>query len=985
MLGLCKELRTTTKSVADGRTIVTMMDMTKSTPEYEIAEIVDGQLSSLGGEISMLGAAMDAGHIEPLAHTGTRVEATLKDRYTGSQAEWDQLTRHEQAATGCQDPQKPVLSAESSPAKNGVIDFLKLLFDTMKYTGTTVHVDVQGPMVPPDDEIRTIKDDPECTSWGIEGDSSDSSRSLTIIMHPVTVDVQVPDDVQFALPQTSPELFETAADHPIRFSSTARAYLPTEGSPTVIIESIPQSSKGAGASLCKSAIAPTDAKMVLANCRRDGCPFRGHSKRGHGFCCNRCKTNGTHGPGCERQPVQISDDEKAAAEKKATADTKARGKLTLTQVGQATRIKVYSGGYYITDVERYHGGVFGLCGELDIVGLQPTAARDALIRAHDDLIRTQLLPMVQKVLAKLLWELGRRGTGHTDTRMPWGDDVAGREVEFATLCLNYGAEFRDAIEFFPVSCEQKDCADQWVRYDVQLRALRLQKTRAEEGIPPVGVDKPVHRAARFVGLQTANKIMFCLKYSGAHNGIDAGNTLVRLDEYPFPDKVLRCVTNYLEHHFRAEDVSDWQFHDMFEATDQVIELKVDDAEERAAVLWVRDTLRLICAQYYDVPSDKYAIEMIEHDHETNIHTSRKGFCASTPPGILVMHLNIKGEKLLRIGKEGPRQDKQSGLMMVQQQLIVPCGALGAWLAKAGRSDFIGVFPQMDAVSISVAASEVLELGGGGGGSWPGPATNFIYIKAWPGMEDRVGYYIRLPKEYCQTSEDGLCNDYRGVFKHCSGLNIQTTPHQCIGWLAWCTDQGGLTYEIELLDRNKFIRPMMYRAERDLHRDACGDVVPNEEAFAQDVLQGWDDGGGPMVFLPLPFDVGKLMEPSNKSQITLLTMRILCSYHQVDNIPNENIPPPEPEPEDDESEPEPPEPEVEHDEPEPEPETVNSWLVAAELDQYVEAIKKYGYDSIAALRVASEEDIQEMTEDTGMKKPHKKLMLVKWRELSESGS
>ena len=67
-----------------------------------------------------------------------------------------------------------------------------------------------------------------------------------------------------------------------------------------------------------------------------------------------------------------------------------------------------------------------------------------------------------------------------------------------------------------------------------------------------------------------------------------------------------------------------------------------------------------------------------------------------------------------------------------------------------------------------------------------------------------------------------------------------------------------------------------------------------------------------------------------------------------------------------------------------PEAMDSWLVAAELGKYVDAIKDYGYDSIAALRVASEEDIQAMTEDAdiGMKKPHRKLMLAKWRELSE---
>ena len=64
--------------------------------------------------------------------------------------------------------------------------------------------------------------------------------------------------------------------------------------------------------------------------------------------------------------------------------------------------------------------------------------------------------------------------------------------------------------------------------------------------------------------------------------------------------------------------------------------------------------------------------------------------------------------------------------------------------------------------------------------------------------------------------------------------------------------------------------------------------------------------------------------------------------------------------------------------------VDAWLVAAKLSKYTEAIKDYGYDSIEALCVASEDEIREMTEDAdiGMKKPHRKLMLMKWRELSE---
>ena len=63
--------------------------------------------------------------------------------------------------------------------------------------------------------------------------------------------------------------------------------------------------------------------------------------------------------------------------------------------------------------------------------------------------------------------------------------------------------------------------------------------------------------------------------------------------------------------------------------------------------------------------------------------------------------------------------------------------------------------------------------------------------------------------------------------------------------------------------------------------------------------------------------------------------------------------------------------------------VDTWLVGAGLGKYVDAIKEYGYDTMAALRVASEEDIVEMCDDADvkMKRPHRKLMIVKWQELT----
>eukprot|EP01043_Picozoa_sp_COSAG02_P025990 COSAG02_NODE_1481_length_12389_cov_15.643857_17_plen_235_part_00 len=63
--------------------------------------------------------------------------------------------------------------------------------------------------------------------------------------------------------------------------------------------------------------------------------------------------------------------------------------------------------------------------------------------------------------------------------------------------------------------------------------------------------------------------------------------------------------------------------------------------------------------------------------------------------------------------------------------------------------------------------------------------------------------------------------------------------------------------------------------------------------------------------------------------------------------------------------------------------VDAWLEGAGLGKYADAIKEYGYDTIAALQFATEEDIVEMSEDSdvGMKKPHRRLLVGKWHELT----
>mmetsp|Transcript_42747 Transcript_42747/g.68631 ORF Transcript_42747/g.68631 Transcript_42747/m.68631 type:complete len:318 (+) Transcript_42747:261-1214(+) len=60
-------------------------------------------------------------------------------------------------------------------------------------------------------------------------------------------------------------------------------------------------------------------------------------------------------------------------------------------------------------------------------------------------------------------------------------------------------------------------------------------------------------------------------------------------------------------------------------------------------------------------------------------------------------------------------------------------------------------------------------------------------------------------------------------------------------------------------------------------------------------------------------------------------------------------------------------------------SIDDWLQQISLQAYVPTIKEYGYDSMYALDVASEENIKEMTEDpaVAMKKLHRVLIIKAW--------
>ena len=67
----------------------------------------------------------------------------------------------------------------------------------------------------------------------------------------------------------------------------------------------------------------------------------------------------------------------------------------------------------------------------------------------------------------------------------------------------------------------------------------------------------------------------------------------------------------------------------------------------------------------------------------------------------------------------------------------------------------------------------------------------------------------------------------------------------------------------------------------------------------------------------------------------------------------------------------------------EPLEVDAWLSTIGLPDYAPQIKQYGYDRMPALYEATEADIVDMTEDdaVGMKKPHRRLFLSKWKDLA----
>jgi aryl carrier-like protein len=64
-------------------------------------------------------------------------------------------------------------------------------------------------------------------------------------------------------------------------------------------------------------------------------------------------------------------------------------------------------------------------------------------------------------------------------------------------------------------------------------------------------------------------------------------------------------------------------------------------------------------------------------------------------------------------------------------------------------------------------------------------------------------------------------------------------------------------------------------------------------------------------------------------------------------------------------------------------TVESWLGRYELSEYAEGVKGAGYTSIRFLKAATQEDLEEVASEIGMKKVHMKVFLAAWEELLQT--
>jgi hypothetical protein len=489
-------------------------------------------------------------------------------------------------------------------------------------------------------------------------------------------------------------------------------------------------------------------------------------------------------------------------------------------------------------------------GEIDVAGLQPTAARDALKASHSQIMNAIMLDVV-KALFELLRKRGR-DVGCVV--------VEGLDVPYRAMCRFWDA---DAIDFFLVTCEQR--SDLGLQAEkIELRHIALKGTNGDQKLPEGHYFVP------------AELVYYCTKHEPLMTTIEKAHTLVRLDL--IADKGFRVdVQKYLERRFskHLEDITGWTYTNWYEPDDIDINMSERPEGDAAAVHWVHKKLRLLFQVFYRIQGSKFAFEIIETDSNTGLVAGAGG--KYNPKNKLVIKINDASSAVLEVGKEAPKRDKGGAMIMLIDQLVSK--DLQAKLANLGRKfEVTDLNPGM--VFISVGAAEKINFGGGSG-SWPGPGTNFMRLS---GMQHGDGYYIRLPAEYdtkelcdmygdaesgAQAGEEAESPEFKDeddtsfakVMVLTSDLTMFTSYHHCLGTLKppGTSNTGAIEYKFTLLNKQKMLPLAAYRPPGS-YNSSDGDGT-----FIKDISQGvlsWSTG----TFLPVPLEVGEMLDDDTTDDI-----------------------------------------------------------------------------------------------------------------------
>jgi hypothetical protein len=750
MLELCKSMKTTTRNVFDNKTFVTEMDMTQEVPIYTLEEATaaDGTLD----------------------HAGSRIEATLKDAWPGTKAEWEQLSEKEQIETGANFGAKHLTRS----GENGVIAFIRLMFDSMKYTGARVNVDIHSSMAPPQEELGVFLQN---LGDGCEFDER-ADGSVQVKLKGQLMDTSE------QLPHAPEQAVETSVSSEVRVQE------------------------------CGATGLEVKVKYTL-------------EARHHGLSDKTCAY----------VLVKAAEDSKMQI----------KGKIYLAPVAgpsaNKTEVRIFSGGYYMLTMKQIGGRcpAMPVTGDLDIGGLQPTAARDALQGVHSKIVELVMLHVVE-TLFKLLRERGRNiGCAA----------VEGLERPYWAMCSVWD---KDAIDFFRVTCEQRSDLGLQAE-ELQLRHIILKGANEDQKLP---------KGHYFV---PAEHIYYCTTHQPMMGDIEKARTLIRLDK--IADKGFRAeVQKYLERHFSAhlEDISGWTYKNWYEPDDIDINMSEGPKEDVDAVHWVHKKLGYLCRVFYRIHRSKFAFEIIETDPKIGLIYGAGG--RYNPKNKLVIKINAVGSAVLKVGKEAQKRHHGGAMIMLMDTLVDK--GLQAKLGNLGKKFELDDL-KVGKVLITVGTAESINYGSGGGGSWPGPGTNFVRVS---GLGQGNGYYLRLPAEYDTKGLRDLYEEEPGaepvpeagddddislakVLQMSTDLTMFTTFRHCLGTLKppGASTKGAIEYTVALTDKQmklKMLQPATYRPPgtyitgNDFIRD-----------FTQRVLH-WSTG----TFLPVPHDVGEMLnEPA----------------------------------------------------------------------------------------------------------------------------